>query len=420
MKKLRVGVFGGYRGISMIDILLDHPDAELVAVCDKNQLMLDRVKLKAKESNCTVELFRSFDDFIEYDMDAVVLANYANEHAPYAIRAMRKGKHVLSEVLPCETMAQAVELIETVEQTGKVYAYAENYCYMTHSFEMWKRYQRGEIGEVQYGEGEYVHDCTGIWPEKTYGDPNHWRNRMYATYYCTHSVGPLLTITGLRPVQVVAFETNPNEQSYEVGAVAGAGAMMITLENGAVIKSLHGWLKLEPPSYNTMIYGKKGMMQSGRYGEKQFNMYVEGDEYCKGEWQHYDPVNEIATDLASKVKGHNGGDFYATHFFIQKILGREEGKWSIDVYTAINMGICGILGWRSVLHGNKPVVIPDLRDQAVRDLWRNDHACATPEVAGDQLLPTTSFPHEPIPASTYEKVRKISEERLHEKIIVDG
>lgn len=39
----------------------------------------------------------------------------------------------MSEVLPCETMAQAVELVETVERTGLVYCYAENYCYMRHA-----------------------------------------------------------------------------------------------------------------------------------------------------------------------------------------------------------------------------------------------------------------------------------------------
>ena len=49
-----------------------------------------------------------------------MLANYATEHSIYAVRALKKGKHVLSEVLPCETMAQAVELIETVEETGMI------------------------------------------------------------------------------------------------------------------------------------------------------------------------------------------------------------------------------------------------------------------------------------------------------------
>ena len=120
-KKLRIGVFGGYRGKVMIDILGRHPQAELVAVCDKYQPILDTVRKESEEKGLSVALFNNFDDFIEYDMDAVILANYANEHAPYAIRCMRKGMHVLSEVLPCETMAQAVELIETVEETGLVY-----------------------------------------------------------------------------------------------------------------------------------------------------------------------------------------------------------------------------------------------------------------------------------------------------------
>ena len=33
-RKLRIGVFGGARGNSMIQVLLHHPEAELVAVCD--------------------------------------------------------------------------------------------------------------------------------------------------------------------------------------------------------------------------------------------------------------------------------------------------------------------------------------------------------------------------------------------------
>lgn len=41
----------------------------------------------------------------------VVLVNYATEHATYAIRCLDMGLHVLSECLPCETMAQAVELL---------------------------------------------------------------------------------------------------------------------------------------------------------------------------------------------------------------------------------------------------------------------------------------------------------------------
>ena len=411
-KKIRVGVFGGYRGNTMIQVLYDHPDAELVAVCDKYQPILNKVKQEAEAKGITVALFNNFDDFINYDMDAVVLANYANEHATFAVRCLEKGMHVLSEVLPCETMAQAVRLIEAVEKSGKVYAYAENYCYMLKSFEMWHKYEEGAIGEVTYCEGEYIHDCSRIWAEITYGDKNHWRNRLYANYYCTHSIGPLLTVTGRRPVQVVGFETPPDPQMVNLGTYHGAGIEMITLDNGAIARSVHGLLKREPGSTNYMFFGTKGMMESGRFKEenKIFNLYRESDKLCIGDWRKYDPEPSIAKEFVAKHASHGGSDFYATHFFIEKILGRPDGmKYSIDVYKAVDMGICGILAYRSVLNGNAPMKVPDLRDPAQRDAWRNDNACTTPEVAGDQLLPRTSFPAPEIPDAVYDYVRAIWE-----------
>ena len=123
MEKIKIGVFGAHRGMTMIKVLSDYPEAKLVAVCDKYAPLLESVKKVADEHHTTVATYTDFEDFIHHDMDAVVLANYATEHAPYAIRLMKAGKHVLSEVLPCETIAQAVELIETVESTGMVYAH---------------------------------------------------------------------------------------------------------------------------------------------------------------------------------------------------------------------------------------------------------------------------------------------------------
>lgn len=116
-----------------------------------------------------------------------MLANYANEHAPFAIRCLEKGLHVFSEVLPCQTMKEAVELIEAVEKSGKIYAYGENYCYMPAPHEMRRLYQENKIGEFQYGSGRIHHNCESIWPSITYGEEDHWRNNMYSTFYCTHS-----------------------------------------------------------------------------------------------------------------------------------------------------------------------------------------------------------------------------------------
>ena len=122
MKKIKIGVLGLYRGTSMINYCVRSNNAEVVAICDKWAEGVE--KKKAQLNDDSITFYTDFEDFIKHDMDAVVLANYGHEHTPYAIRCMKMGKHVMSEVVPCETMAQAVELIEAVEETGMVYTYA--------------------------------------------------------------------------------------------------------------------------------------------------------------------------------------------------------------------------------------------------------------------------------------------------------
>ena len=43
-KKIKVGVFGAFRGMTMINVLSRHPDAELVAICDRYEPALERCK----------------------------------------------------------------------------------------------------------------------------------------------------------------------------------------------------------------------------------------------------------------------------------------------------------------------------------------------------------------------------------------
>ena len=416
-RKLRIGVFGGARGNSMIQVLLHHPEAELVAVCDKYTPLLDLARQNAENAGLHIACFESFDDFIQYDMDAVVLANYATEHATFAIRCLKAGKHVLSEVLPSETMAQAVELIETVEETGLVYAYAENYCYMDLTFEMWRRYREGDIGDVTYAEGEYIHDCAACWLDITYGDPNHWRNHLCPTFYCTHSLGPIMTITGHRPVQVVGFENPPIEEFYHLGHAGGhaSGIEMVTLDNGATVKSIHGALKREPAQTSYKVFGTKGFLGTCADAEgEKVRLYQESaTQTCAGENRYIVPEKFVSAELAknSGVATHGGSDFYPTHFFIEKILGHEDGKWSIDVYQSVDMGICGILAFRSILNGNMPIKVPNLRNKEERDAWRHDNACTNAAVAGDQVLPCSSYPERTLDPEEVARNRAIWEKR---------
>ena len=403
MKKVRIGVMGAYRGTSMINYCEQADNAQVVAICDKWVEGLERQKTALNDPNITY--YTDFDAFIRHDMDAVVLANYANEHAPFAIKALRAGKHVFSEVLPVQTLKEAVELIETIEETGLIYAYGENYCYMPAPYEMRRLYREGKLGEFEYGEGEYIHNCESIWPSITYGQEDHWRNNMFATFYCTHSLGPLIHITGLRPVSVIGLEGTKTERRRRVGSKTGSfGIEMVTLENGGIIKSVHGSLYKDSIWYS--VYGSLGRMESGREdaGENMERIYVNTDAY-DGEYTHnvisYKPAEKAAEESAAF--GHGGSDYYSMYNFVQKILGDETAD-TIDVYEALDMSLPGLFAYRSVLQGGVSLQIPNLRDPEEREKWRNDTACTDPKVAGDALLPTCSTGTPVIAPEVYKRV----------------
>ena len=408
-QRFRFGVLGAGRGKSMMEYCEKSGHAELVAVCDKSEARLEEAR---KQFGDKVAYYKDFEAFLRHDMDCVVLANYANEHAPFAIRCMEAGKHVLSEVLPVQTLKEGVELIEAVERTGKIYAYAENYCYMPAIKKMKKYYDGGALGTFEYGEGEYMHNCEPEWHRLTWGEPNHWRNTMSAFYYCTHSIGPLLHVTGLRPVRVTGFEGPYNARMARMGAKAAPyGVEMVTLENGAVIKSLHG----VGPARSSIwfsVYGSKGRMESAREDAMHgyiTTLYTNCDSregcnwWCPGE-------NDLSDGISAAAEGfgHGSADYYIMYHMVQKMRGNRNAD-TVDVYEAMDMFLPGLFAYRSVRNGGIPMEIPDFRDPAVREQYRNDTECTDPAVAGESLIPSYSDGNPEIPQEVYDYLASIPE-----------
>lgn len=404
MKQIKIGVMGVGRGRSMIDYCQRAGHAKLVAICDfwKDGL----AKAKQEINDPSITYYDNFDDFIRHDFDAVVLANYATEHAPFAIRSLKAGKHVYSEVLPVQTLAEAVALIETIEQTKLTYAYGENYCYMPAVQEMKKRFVKGDLGVFEYAEAEYIHNCEPIWADISYGDKTHWRNHMYATFYSTHSIGPIVHVTKLRPTKVIGFEIPYNDRSRSMGKLgATAGIEMITFENGAMMKSIHG--DLAKNSIWFSIYGSKGRIESAREDFQNGDVERVFTNLDSVENANDSVVETYIPQLPNAEKahqfGHGGSDFYTMYNFIEHLLGHEADI--IDIYEALDMFLPGLFAYRSILNGNQPIEIPNFRDPNVRELYRNDIACTDPNVAKEQLLPCQSGGNPDIPQSTYDRLK---------------
>ncbi len=402
MKAIKIGVVGAGRGSSMMRYCLKNKDAVLTAICDCYRPLLEERKKEFGKKGKNIAYFTDYDEFLEKaDIDAVVLANYANDHAPFAVKALKKGKHVLSEVLPCETLNEAVELVDAVEESGLVYDYSENYCYFGVSREMKRLYQKGVLGNFEYGEGEYVHNCEDCWADLTRADKNHWRNTKSAFFYCTHSAGPIIHSTGLRPVKVKGIEGKYSEKMKNLGAGGASIAVeMVTLENGGIFKSIHGG-GLCSSSIWYSFYGTKAHLESAREPSRTVREAV-GKVYIerKDDFRSY----TVKNDRRSYCMGHGGSDWYTMNNFIRKINGQEAD--AIDVYEALDMYFVGYFGFLSAFDGGKEKEIPDFRDKSVREKYRGDTTCCTPKKAGKSVQPSNTQGGMDCPAEAYENMKK--------------
>jgi len=378
-RPIRVGVIGVGRGMSFARSATEAVGMKLVALCDTWES-----RLKEVCSDLNVTGYTDFDKFLEHDMDAVVLANYFHEHAPFAIKALKAGKHVMSETSACKTLAEGVELCRTVEKTGKAYFFAENYPFTKFNLEMRRLYQAGEIGEVAYAEGEYNHPMSPEARCRISPGEDHWRNHLPSTYYCTHALAPLMYMTGTMPTKVNALSFTVPEVNKKTARVSDAGsAILCRMDNGAVFR-IFGLLV---PGHSNWyrLHGSRGAMEvvrgPGYFGTQQVRVWHEAWDLKPGEVidRVYTPDWPEHREMANKA-GHGGGDFWTNFHFARAI--RKEAKSAINVYQGVAMSAVGILAWKSALEDGKPFDMPDFSKESSRKQYEDDHWSPFPQDAG--------------------------------------
>lgn len=381
---IRVGVVGVGRGQSFAHGARA-AGMELVALCDTWE---ERLVPLGKQLEVTT--YTDYDRFLEHELDAVVLANYFHEHAPFAVKALAAGKHVMSECAACHTLAEGVALARAVEASGKIYLFAENYPYSAPNQEMRRLYKEGLIGQFRYGEGEYVHPFRAQDHDRIAPGVNHWRNWIPGTYYCTHSIGPVMYVTDTRPVKVngfvVPYDLDDPQMTLSARRHDAVGVILLRMDNGAVVKSLHG--QLRGHGSWVRIHGNQGMMEVGRFPGgggvvAGGHLRIWREPWDKEEGEPMERVYQPdfpAYHAQAMAAGHGGGDFFTNFFFAEAI--RTGQQPIIDVYKGLDMTIAGILAYRSALDDSAPLDIPDFRDEAVRKQYENDHWSPDPLRAG--------------------------------------
>ena len=385
MNAINVGIFGLGRGDAIMRNIMAC-GGNIAAICDRNTELLEA---RAKSLPAACAAYTSFDELIEHKgLDAIVLANCFHEHAPYAIRCLERGIHVLSECTSNGTMAEGVALMRAAKKSKAIYMLAENYPYLQFNQEMHRVYQGGSLGKVLFAEGEYNHpfnqnDGGTIKSLRPY--PTHWRNYLPRSYYLTHSLAPLMYITGVFPKRVTAFGVyEPFENDgykYISGQVADRAAVISILNDDGSVFRVTGCAAFGAHGNAYRICGTKGQMENIRGGGGKVMLRYNDWEKPEG----MDAVNcympEWSEDKRALIEkaGHGGGDYFVAYEFLNCI--REGKPHRFDVHFATTIASVAILAHRSLSNGGRPYDIPDFRNEDDCIKYENDYD--TPFYASD-------------------------------------
>lgn len=182
--KLRIGLVGnGWRGEQLLqkfgylhpDIIKQHTtngeaskwlrdvmaqedlNVEITGICDVFDVHTQRgVEISRhnvlggnNQGRKAAEIFQSYRDMVKSDnIDAIVIATADHSHAPIAIAAAKAGKHVYLEKPMTHSIEEAIELRDTIKQTGVVFQLGhQNRQQMSYKVGR-ELVQKGLLGEI--------------------------------------------------------------------------------------------------------------------------------------------------------------------------------------------------------------------------------------------------------------------------------
>ena len=179
-KQFNIAIVGLGFGAEFIPIHQAHPNANLVAVCRRNEAEMNKV---ADEFGIE-KRYTDYDELLkDPEIDAVHINSPIPDHAPQSLKALRAGKHVMCTVPMATTIEECEALCEVVEETGLKYMMAETVVYSREFLYIKELYDTGELGKLQYLAASHPQDMDG-WP-------SYWE-KMIPMHYATHVVSPCL------------------------------------------------------------------------------------------------------------------------------------------------------------------------------------------------------------------------------------
>ncbi|MBP63429.1 MAG: oxidoreductase [Planctomycetaceae bacterium] len=167
-------------GAEFIPIYQSHPNANVHAICRRDEAELNRVG----DRFGIERRYTNYKDVLsDPDVDFVHINSPISDHASMSLAALDAGKHVMCTVPMATTVEECRQIVEKVNTTGLKYMMAETVVYSREFLFIKEMYNKGELGDIQHLAASHPQDMDG-WPE-------YWEH-MIPMHYATHVVSPCL------------------------------------------------------------------------------------------------------------------------------------------------------------------------------------------------------------------------------------
>ena len=382
MKKIRLGYLGvGPRAQGLLQCYALHPQVEFVAFADiAENRAADVAAAFNKQFGANVVAYTCYEDMIrEAKMDALLIASDPDKQVDYAVDAMNRGLHVMTEVPAAYTIKQCHDLVDTVKKTGVKYMLGEQTRYWKFIQEWRKMAQNGEFGKIYYAEGEYLHyepywdalrnkktnfavrpktpeemndpDCVPSWRYYTFQEP---------IFYLPHELSPLLSITGGRIEKVSCIGTRRGSYAEPHFDYCDLQTALMYNSNDTVFSLRAGFSAPYGPKKDVgahwyQIKGSKATAETARSTLDGMKLYRAGGSWEYKDWGTVDP------DQPEHIRNapHGGADYYPIMYFIDSII--NDTAPVVDVYTAVETAAPAIMAAESARRGGILLDVPDFR-----------------------------------------------------------
>ena len=159
-QKVNVAIVGLGFGAEFIPIFQRHPNANMYAICQRNQKKLDVIG----DAFGVEKRYNDFNELIkDPQVDAVHINSPIPDHAWMSIAALKAGKHVACTVPMATSIEDCKKIVELVKKTGLTYMMMETVVYAREFLFIKDMYDKGKLGKIQFLQASHQQDMDG-WP----------------------------------------------------------------------------------------------------------------------------------------------------------------------------------------------------------------------------------------------------------------